>query len=102
MWGRQQQYADQPDAAGHNHTYERFAPMNPQGALDTTAGVRSFVAGVGGASHYNFGTPRPNSQVRNGTTYGVLKFTLHSNSYEWQFVPVAGQWFTDSGTTACH
>jgi hypothetical protein len=32
----------------------------------------------------------------------VLKFTLHSNSYEWQFVPVAGQSFTDNGTTACH
>jgi hypothetical protein len=89
--------------AGHNHTYERFAPMNPQGALDTTAGVRSFVAGMGGASHYAFNsTPRPNSQVRNGTAYGVLKFTLHSDSYEWQFVPVAGQSFTDSGTNACH
>ncbi len=89
--------------AGHNHNYERFAPMSPQGVLETTAGVRSFVAGMGGASHYGFtATPAPNSEVRNGTAFGVLKFTLHSGSYDWQFVPVAGQSFTDSGTNVCH
>ena len=41
-----------------------------------------------------------NSEVRNGTTYGVLKLTLHSTSYDFQFIPIAGQSFTDSGTTA--
>jgi acid phosphatase type 7 len=87
---------------GHNHHYERFAPMNPAGALDTANGIRHFVAGTGGVGHYTFGTPQPNSQVRNGTAFGVLKFTLHSNSYDWQFVPVAGQTFTDTGTTVCH
>jgi len=35
-------------------------------------------------------------------TYGVLKLTLRPTSYDWQFVPIAGQTFTDSGTTACH
>jgi len=40
--------------------------------------------------------------VRNATTFGVLKVTLHPTSYDWQFVPQAGQTFTDSGTTACH
>lgn len=89
--------------AGHNHNYERFAPMNPDGTLDMTEGIRSFVAGMGGASHYGFNaTPSPNSEVRNGTVYGVLKFTLHTNSYDWQFVPVAGQTFTDNGTNVCH
>jgi hypothetical protein len=44
----------------------------------------------------------PNSEIRNGSTYGVLKLTLHASSYDWQFVPVAGQTFADSGTTACH
>jgi hypothetical protein len=87
---------------GHNHQYERFAPMNPSGASDPTSGIRHFVAGSGGSSHYGFGTIQPNSQVRNGDTYGVLKLTLHSNSYDWQFVPEAGKTFTDSGSTACH
>jgi hypothetical protein len=87
---------------GHNHQYERFAPMTPTGALDNTNGIREFVAGMGGASHYSFGTIQPNSQARNSDTYGVLKFTLHSNSYDWQFVPEAGKTYSDSGTTACH
>ncbi len=87
---------------GHNHQYERFAPQNPNGGLDTTNGIRTFVAGMGGASHYSFGTIQPNSEVRNSDTYGVLKLTLHSNSFDWQFVPEAGKSFTDSGTTACH
>jgi len=32
----------------------------------------------------------------------VLKLTLHASSYDWQFVPVAGQTFTDSGSGSCH
>jgi hypothetical protein len=35
-------------------------------------------------------------------TYGVLKLTLDASSYSWQFVPIAGQTFTDSGTEVCH
>src|SRR5207249_11683863 len=44
----------------------------------------------------------PNSQVRISGVFGVLKLTLSSTAYSWQFVPVAGQTATDSGTTACH
>jgi len=87
---------------GHNHQYERFAPMNATGGLDATRGIREFVAGMGGASHYSFGTIQPNSEARNSDTYGVLKFTLHANSYDWQFVPEAGKTYADSGTTSCH
>ncbi|GAA2699447.1 metallophosphoesterase family protein [Actinoplanes palleronii] len=87
---------------GHNHVYERFDPMNPSGALDTARGLRAWVAGMGGADHYNFGTIQPNSAARNNNTFGVLKFTLHAGSYDWQFVPVAGKTYTDSGTAGCH
>lgn len=87
---------------GHNHQYERFAPMNPSGGLDTARGIRHFVAGMGGASHYGFGTIRPNSQARNSDTYGVLKLTLHANSYNWRFVPEAGKTYSDGGTSSCH
>jgi hypothetical protein len=88
--------------AAHNHQYERFAPMNPSGSLDTARGIRHFVVGTGGAGLYSFGTIQPNSQARNNNTHGVLKLTLHSSSYDWKFVPVAGKTYTDSGTTACH
>ncbi|WP_431944952.1 DUF7594 domain-containing protein [Micromonospora marina] len=87
---------------GHNHVYERFAPMNPNGGLDTARGLRSFVAGMGGSSHYSFGTIQPNSEARNSSAYGVLKFTLHATTYDWEFVPVAGQTYRDSGTGSCH
>jgi len=39
--------------------------------------------------------------VREDGTWGVLKLTLHATSYDWEFVPIAGQTFTDSGTAAC-
>src|SRR5215213_454635 len=87
---------------GHDHDYERFAPQSPSAALDNARGIREFVVGTGGRSLRPFGTIRANSQVRNAATYGVLKLTLNSNSYDWKFVPVAGQTFTDSGTTSCH
>ncbi|ANZ38858.1 alkaline phosphatase [Lentzea guizhouensis] len=87
---------------GHNHQYERFAPQNPSGALDTARGIRTFVAGMGGAGAYGFGTIKPNSEARNTGTRGVLKLTLHSNSFDWQFVPESGKTYTDSGTTNCH
>ncbi len=86
----------------HDHTYERFAPQNPQGQLDTTRGIRAFVVGTGGANHTSFTTIFPNSEVRNSNTFGLLQVTLHPSSYDWQFVPEAGKTFTDSGTTACH
>ena len=87
---------------GHEHVYERFAPQTPSAVADPVRGIRQFTVGTGGRSHYTFGTIQPNSEMRNGLTYGVLKLTLHANSYDWQFVPVAGATFTDSGTGNCH
>ncbi len=82
--------------------YERFALQNPQGAADPSRGIREFVVGTGGASSHAFATPASTSQVRSTGTAGVLKLTLHTASYDWQFVPVAGKTFTDSGTQATH
>jgi calcineurin-like phosphoesterase family protein len=87
---------------GHAHDYERFAPQNPSGKLDTARGIRQFVVGTGGAFFTAMGTPKPNSQVRQSSTYGVLKLTLRPTSYDWQFVPEAGKSFRDSGSQACH
>src|SRR3990170_8350684 len=87
---------------GHEHNYERFAPQDADGGADPAWGIREFVVGTGGASHYNFGPPLPNSEVRNSDTFGVLKLTLHPNSYDWDFVPEAGKTFTDSGSSPTH
>jgi len=60
------------------------------------------VAGTGGKNVRPFGAPKPNSEVRDATAFGVLKFTLKAKSYEWQFIPQAGRSFTDSGSSNCH
>lgn len=86
---------------GHDHDYERFALQSPAAAADPN-GIREFVVGTGGASQIPMGTIRANSQVRSTGTYGVLKLTLHAHSYDWQFIPVAGRTFSDSGTQATH
>ncbi len=85
---------------GHDHDYERFALQNPGQQVDPN-GIREFVVGTGGASHGFFNAIQPNSQVRNATTFGVIQLTLHADHYDWKFVPVAGQSFTDSGSEAC-
>jgi hypothetical protein len=86
---------------GHEHNYERFAPQDPQGNLDLTRGIREFVVGTGGNSHHMLGSPIANSEVGNDESYGVLKLTLHPTSYTWEFVPIAGSLFTDSGSATC-
>ena len=88
---------------GHSHNYERFAPMNAAGVADTTAfGVPAIVVGTGGASAHGFVTPPSTSLARSTGTAGVLKLTLHSTSFEWQFVPVPGKTFADAGSRAVH
>jgi hypothetical protein len=87
--------------AGHEHNYERFAPADPTGAVDPL-GVRQFVVGTGGASRYGFGAPLPATEVRDASTYGVLRLDLAPGSYSWEFLPEAGKTFTDSGAGTCH
>lgn len=87
--------------SGHEHQYERFKQMNASGSA-VSSGVREIVVGTGGAALDSFGSIKPTSEVRNGSTHGVLKLTLTSTSYSWRFYPIAGKTFTDSGTTNCH
>ncbi|MGH2416500.1 MAG: metallophosphoesterase family protein, partial [Microcystaceae cyanobacterium] len=87
---------------GHDHDYERFASQTPSATADSKRGIREFVVGTGGKSLYPFLQVQPNSEVRDNETYGVLKLTLHSNGYSWQFMPVKGKTFTDSGRGVCH
>jgi acid phosphatase type 7 len=86
---------------GHDHAYERFAPQDPDGRPDALRGIREFVIGTGGAPLYEFKNVHPNSEAR-GSAWGVGVFTLMSGSYQWEFVPVEGGAFRDSGTAVCH
>ena len=86
---------------GHNHFYERFAPQDPTGRSDFLRGIRQFTVGTGGATLYGFGPSIPNLEVRDNTSWGVLKLTLSPTMYDWQFVPVAGHSFRDQGSGRC-
>jgi acid phosphatase type 7 len=89
--------------SGNSHNYERFAPLDPNGAVDRGNGIRQFVVGTGGA-FFTAGitTLIPGGEVAQNHTFGVLMLTLHPSSYDWQFVPIAGSSFSDSGTDQCH
>jgi len=101
LWQALYDYGADVVLSGHEHNYERFAPQDPQGNADPTRGIREFVIGSGGRSHYTFGPPIANSEVRNSDTNGLLKLILHDGSYSWEFIPEPGKTFTDSGNAPC-
>lgn len=88
--------------SGHDHNYERFAPMDPDGNLDMAHGVRQFVVGTGGISLRPFGEFEANSEVRQADTHGILRLRLYADGYEWEFLAVEGKTFYDSGRDFCH
>jgi Calcineurin-like phosphoesterase len=87
---------------GHDHDYERFAPQDPSAKADPEHGIRELVVGTGGRETRPFAAVRPNSQVRNDRDLGVLKLRLRVDGYDWEFLPIPGGTFTDSGSAGCH
>jgi acid phosphatase type 7 len=88
--------------SGHSHDYERFAPRDGNGKTNAV-GIRQFVVGTGGGFMTGLSSKQmAGSEVAQNQTFGVLKLTLHALSYDWQFVPIAGKTWSDSGTTQCH
>jgi acid phosphatase type 7 len=88
---------------GHEHSYERFAPMDAEGKPDDAKGVRLFVVGTGGGNLRRFeNPPLPTTETRQDDTWGVLKLDLEQTGYHWNFLPVAGSSFSDSGAGSCH
>ena len=86
---------------GHDHDYERFAPQDPSAREDRERGIREFVVGTGGTPLRKFEQPVANSELRAAVVHGVFKLTLREGSYDWQFIPVSGE-FDDRGTAFCH
>lgn len=101
VWVLLQQAGAELVLCGHDHIYERFAPQDADGRLDVARGLRQFIVGTGGYELYALGNPAANSEVRENRTWGVLKLSLHGAGYDWEFVPVAGGSFRDSGSGTC-
>ncbi len=86
--------------SGHDHDYERFAPMDASGAPDD-AGVRQFVVGTGGAELGRFRQAQLQSEVRLAS-HGVMRLDLLPATYRWEFLGIDGGQVLDSGSGDCH
>ena len=97
---------------GHDHDYQRFYPINPNGVRDDANGITTFVAGIGGqnsrsgsqtsiaqaASAIYLDTFPPGS----GHAIGAIQFVLHSNSADYTLFDANDGSILDQGTVICH
>ena len=92
---------------GHDHSYERFAPMTADNTVDASFGVRQFIVGIGGKDRrfVNPDAPAPGSEFRESNTpvalYGVLELQLSATGYEYRLVGENGE-IRDQGSAQCH
>lgn len=86
--------------AAHDHDYERFEAMDPDGNLAPGRGITSFVSGTGGKSLYKMGRPVTGSAYFQSTQFGVLYLTLGPDSYSWKFHST-DRAVLDQGSTPC-
>jgi hypothetical protein len=102
LWDLLYQYGVEIAINAQPHHYERMKPLTPSGVVDNDRGIREFIVGMGGGD----GVIMPEFAYSNSETraaaFGVLKLTLKQNGYDWQFVPVQGESYTDSGSAICH
>ena len=84
---------------GHDHSYERFSPLNSS-ANPASVGTREFVVGTGGKQPYPLGPAKPGSQASVQGVPGVLSLDLRSRGYSWRFVGTDDK-TRDSGSAAC-
>ena len=86
--------------SGHDHLYERHAPMNPSMQADPTRGIRLFISGGGGAPPYQ----RARAAIRSElmiATHGLLRLKLEPALYEWEYLAANGN-VLDRGLNICH
>ena len=88
--------------AGHDHSYERFGPMNPAGMADTLGGFTQIVVGTGGTALRGFP-----ALLARGSRYtiqghhGVLKLTLGAAAWRSAFIDAKGGVWDRAGGP-CH
>jgi hypothetical protein len=97
---------------GHDHDYQRFYPINPDGVRDDAHGITTFVGGIGGDDGYS-GSQNSQAQAASavyldrfppgtGHAIGVIQFTLHNGSAEYKLFDANDGSILDHGTVVCH
>jgi hypothetical protein len=95
---------------GHDHDYQRFYPINPDGVRDDAKGITTFIDGIGGEDSRS-GSKTSVAQAAsalymdsfNGNSaIGVVMFTLHANSADYALYDANSGSILDHGTVYCH
>ncbi len=98
--------------SGHDHDYQRFYPINPDGVRDDAHGITTFVGGIGGEDDRP-GFQQSAAQAASavyldtfppGTSHaiGVIMFTLHTTSADYKLYDANNGAVLDQGTVQCH
>jgi hypothetical protein len=106
-WGAKEFWEDLSAAGadivlnGHEHNYQRYAKQDLQGQAMSN-GIREFVVGTGGKSHYALLDEKDsNYESGNATDFGVLLLFLGDDAYSWEFRSVSGAVLDAGGPVAC-
>jgi hypothetical protein len=98
---------------GHDHDYQRFFPINPDGQRDDAKGITTFIAGIGGQD-INSGSQTSIAQDasalylgnfpggKDNHAIGVLQFTLHATSADYALYDANNGAVLDRGKVKCH
>ncbi|MGH3065593.1 MAG: metallophosphoesterase [Gaiellaceae bacterium] len=84
---------------GHDHNYQRYGLLTPDGTPAPEGGIREFVVGTGGRGLYELSGDK-RREAAQARVLGVLQLTLRPARYDWSFVPVSGG-YSDTGSGTC-
>ncbi|MEO5652884.1 MAG: metallophosphoesterase, partial [Marmoricola sp.] len=91
LWRTAEKHRTEIALAGHDHDYERFAPLSPTGESSPESGISSFVIGTGGKNLYSLGTREAGSEFYQSDTMGVLLLELKEDSWTYSFQGLDGE-----------
>ncbi|MDR5710184.1 MAG: metallophosphoesterase [Armatimonadota bacterium] len=87
--------------SGHDHNYQRYAPLDSRGRI-TPRGIRQFVVGTGGRNLYRLRPdPLGAREAATDRSFGVLRLELWPDGYSWRFLAVGDAQFSDHGSETC-
>jgi acid phosphatase type 7 len=104
MWSIFYEFGVDVVLSGHDHHYERFAPLDPDRTIDRDNGVRQFIVGTGGRRL------RPIETVTSGSEFrltddlgnrGVIAIDLQPDGFSWEFITIERGDVKDSGFERC-
>ena len=78
--------------SGHDHHYERFAPLDARGRPDPVGGMRQFVVGTGGGGVYRIEARRTaqrstgKRELRCAETGASARAVMNGRSLRWKAV----------------